>query len=280
MKTIKILGGAAVVILFIVFLSVSGGSEGTRGAAVADSETTAGARTEYSPPVEPADDRSGKKPSLTVIIDPGHGFGDPGSQPAFLKVPEKELTMKTARYLKEELEKRGADVVLTHDGTSYPDENEIMRLADSLGIEYEPEKIKAGNNVFSAYERMIYEQILEKRYDNCFFISLHTNSVEDAPEKKGSVIDWCADNPEAAGMWDLANDLTDRLHTDLGVKLTISEDSYDMAFIVTKRVEMPAVLLELGYGSNREDAEKLQSEAFLLDYAKVLAEVIVGTFAK
>ena len=280
MKIVKIAGVAVVAVLLIVFLAVSGKTE--KQIIIAASDTSKAVSSDTSAAGSAVTEDTASMPNaatLTVIIDPGHGFGDPGSSPEPLGCAEKEITLKAARYLKEALEEKGVKAILTHDGKSYPRERDIMSLADSLGIIYEPEKIIEDNNVFSAYERMIYEQTLEKQYDNCFFISLHTNSVENAPNKMGSVIDWCAENPDTARIWDFANELADVLHTELGVHLTISEDSFDMAFKVTKNVRMPAVLLEMGYGSNREDAQKLRSDDYLCDYAEILAQAVVLIFA-
>lgn len=96
---------------------------------------------------------------LTVIIDPGHGFDDPGSQPEFMTSPEADVTLKSANILKRKLEEKGINVILTHDGKTYPDEKMIKSEANKYKVSYDDEKI-VENNVFSAYE--------SKRVGECF----------------------------------------------------------------------------------------------------------------
>lgn len=49
-----------------------------------------------------------------IYIDPGHGGVDPGSVVG--TIYEKDINLKISKFLKEELEKNGAIVVLTRDG--------------------------------------------------------------------------------------------------------------------------------------------------------------------
>lgn len=49
----------------------------------------------------------------TIIVDPGHGGSDPGAIGTTYETTEKEINLTTALYLKQELSKRGAKVIMT-----------------------------------------------------------------------------------------------------------------------------------------------------------------------
>ena len=56
---------------------------------------------------------------VVICIDPGHGFRDIGCETEYIGY-EKDLTVLLAGALKAELEAAGAEVILTHDGKSFP----------------------------------------------------------------------------------------------------------------------------------------------------------------
>ena len=64
----------------------------------------------------------------------------------------------------------------------------------------------------------------------------------------------------------------------LGMDLKKAEYSYDNSYLVTKNVTVPAVLIELGYGSNKSDAEKIQSETWLADFARNVTTILIDTY--
>lgn len=211
--------------------------------------------------------------SLTVIIDPGHGFDDPGSCPKYLSGSEAEVTLRAANILKAKLEEAGIGVVLTHDGRRFPSVDEICAAADNYGIEYDREKM-IDNNIFSPYERVIYENIMAAQFRNCIFISLHTNSYEDA-SVSGLSIDYHAENPNLEQLRDFSALFRDSVAIDLGKECTVFEDSYDEAFIVTKYTGIPSVLIEMGYGSNKQDGRDLMSDEWLYEFCTVLSKCII-----
>ncbi|MEM0897597.1 MAG: N-acetylmuramoyl-L-alanine amidase [Verrucomicrobiota bacterium] len=66
----------------------------------------------------------------TVVIDPGHGGVDPGSQSRY--GDESDFTLKTSQYLKAELEKRGFRVRMTRTGDTFPTLEERVEYANSI----------------------------------------------------------------------------------------------------------------------------------------------------
>lgn len=212
---------------------------------------------------------------LRVLLDAGHGFKDVGCHSPF-GFDEKDLTVIFASLLADELEGRGAEVYLTHDGESRPTETEIRDAADSLGIKYDPEQI-VENEVFSAYERSVWENVTDARFHIDLFVSLHINSIENAPECSGFSVDWYEGNPQAQLLSYLAQSIKERLETDYSKEVRLFSDSREEAYIVNKFTNVPSVLIELGYATNKDDAECLQNPEWQKSVCSALAEVITET---
>lgn len=222
------------------------------------------------------------KDSITVCIDAGHGFGDVGCGPAYMNAYEYEITLSAARLLQDKLEEKGITVILTHDGETFPTATEISSLADQYGLTYKPENM-IENDIFSAYERVIWANVLDQQTEGGLdlFISLHVNSIENAPEVSGMSIDYCEDNPNLSFLREISKEL-ERAYLDANLtsEFVIFEDTYDDSFIVTKYTEIPAVLIEMGYATNTSDAQNMRSDTWQNSFASLLAEKICAAFGK
>ncbi len=204
-----------------------------------------------------------------VCIDAGHGFGDVGCTSDYLGMYEYEVTIDVAKKLKTALEAKGVEVILTHDGESYPPEANILAGCVKHGIDYKPEAIKE-NGIFSAYERALYEEILIIEESVDFFISIHVNSVEHAEYVDGYELYYCNDNPNKHNIEVFGNNLGALLDNELKC---VGYD-YDEAYIVTKYTSIPSVLLEIGYATNKEDARKMNDDAWKNQLSENLASEI------
>lgn len=222
------------------------------------------------------------KDHITVCIDPGHGFGDVGCGPALLDTYEYEITLSVAKLLQKKLEDKGVTVILTHDGKSFPSASDITAKADKYNLEYKPENM-VDNNVFSAYERVIWENVLDQQIKGGLdlFVSLHVNSIENAAHVSGMSIDYCEDNPNKEFLSAFSK-LLEKTYLDaqLTSKFTIFEDTYEDSFIVTKYTQVPSVLIEMGYSTNKKDAADLCSQSWQNQFAALLAEKICFALGK
>lgn len=211
---------------------------------------------------------------LVVCLDAGHGFKDPGTYTKHLIGYEKDVTMSIVGYLKEELEARGATVLLTHDGKTFPKAWEIEGLAENYGIEVE-EGWLVDNDVFSAAERGVYLAALEKKEPIDLFVSIHINSIKGHPEVSRYEFYYYEGNVYTGKLEEFCESLEASLDNEAIWKAKPYEDAY----FVTKRSECPAILIESGYATNKEWCQNLNSEVWRKEYARVLAEVIVGEFS-
>lgn len=206
----------------------------------------------------------GKK---VVCLDAGHGFRDIGCDTDLMEGTESDVTISITKMLAEKLEKRGVTVILTHDGVSFPSAKEITDLADNAKIEYKSEDI-IDNDIFSAYERSVYTSAIAEDKGIDLFISLHVNSIENHPEFSRYELDYYENNPYANALRVFCKEFAN----DLDNITKIFADPYEEAFLVTKPLTHPSVLIEMGYATNESDAKKLNSAKWREDFTDILSE--------
>ncbi len=207
---------------------------------------------------------------IVVVLDAGHGFGDPGCASEYLVGTESEVTLDMVSLLSEELTALGAEVVLTHDGERFPTAEEIITLCVDNGVDYRDDLI-VEDNVFSAYERGIYVLALSKELPIDFFVSIHVNNFPTDPSVDRYELFYYENNPYRL----LINDFCVSFAEKLDNTAKIAALDKDNAYIVTKYGSYPSVLIETGFASNQSAAEKLNSASWRAEFCKALAQEII-----
>ncbi len=205
-----------------------------------------------------------------IVLDAGHGFGDPGCRSEYMEGTEADVTLDMVMLLQNALIERGAEVILTHDGEKYPSEQEIISLCTEHGIDYRKDLV-IEDGVFSAYERGIYVLAISKETETDLFVSVHVNSFTD-PSVYRYELYYCAQNPHTAFLSELCQKLSARF--DNYTKTAALE--YKDAYIVTKYGTYPSFLVETGYASNEQAAQKLNSPKWREEFCNILAEEIIN----
>ncbi|QHE63376.1 N-acetylmuramoyl-L-alanine amidase [Rossellomorea vietnamensis] len=159
-----------------------------------------------------------------IVVDPGHGYDDPGASDN--DVIEKEVNLGVSTKLKRNLDANGAYTIMTREADTYPTLSERAELANKQGADA--------------------------------FISVHTNAFPSNPNVDGTETYW-DDTYAAAKSQELATyinrELVDKLDTNnRGVK--------NVNFKVIRESTMPSVLVELAFLTNEEDAAKLKSDYY------------------
>ncbi len=166
-----------------------------------------------------------------IMLDAGHGGKDEGTH--FGDVYEKDIAMSVVNYMNEMLEDEGIHVILTRRDDTF------MKLKKRTDIAN-----NEGADLFVSIHCNYYEYDSQIRGFECYYMEGRCDSMEYAD----SIVDYL----EQAGRY-----------TIRGVR---EED-----FFVLRNTISPAVLIELGYLSNKDERKKLADD----DYQKQLAEDIV-----
>lgn len=196
-------------------------------------------RVEYSAPTE-----SQQKKVLngfSFFLDAGHGGTDPGAVNDNLGLQEKIAALDICLALGEKLEALGAGIYYSRiHNSSRPALSTRAAQANSL---------------------------------NCTaFISIHLNS---AANKTATGAETLVYNLKGTG-YKLAGHIQEQLIKATGFRDRGIKDRPDLT--VLKKTAMPAVLVECGFISNDEEAQKLFEKAFQDKIAAAIAAGVVETF--
>ena len=183
----------------------------------------------------------------TVVIDPGHGGEDGGTQSAD-GMYEKDLNLSVALLLRDLLEANGVPVVLTR--------NEDVLLYDRNG------------NHQGHKKRMDLASRLStaQHTEDSLFISIHMNAFPQS-QYHGLQVWYGTGDPLSA---EIASNIQGKARALLQPDNARRTKAATDAIYLLKQLESPAVLVECGFLSNPEEATRL-AEA---DYRQQLALVI------
>jgi N-acetylmuramoyl-L-alanine amidase len=208
-------------------------------------------------------------PRPVVVIDPGHGGVDNGTQAATGE-SEKSLVLDFAKALRDRIEKSGKfRVVMTRDDDTF------VPLGD---------RVKIARTNMAALFVSIHADALPKREGDAQGATIYTLSekASDAEAEKLAEAENKADaiaginlTEEPADVADILIDLTQRetrtfssrfakmLATEMKTVARMHKHPLKSAgFKVLKAHDVPSVLVELGYVSNKDDLQHLVSESW------------------
>lgn len=173
----------------------------------------------------------------TILLDPGHGSDQDFGSRGPTGYPEKDVTLIVSKLLRDQLEARGATVVMTREG------DDDLYPADRVAMIDEVEPTLA--------------------------LSLHYNALPDSGDALGTMgVGTFWYHPQAH---DLAAFLHDYLVEELGRE---SYGVYWNNLALTRPAVAPSVLLELGFMINPEEFEWITDEESQQVLAETLAEGI------
>lgn len=184
----------------------------------------------------------------TIMIDPGHGGVDGGTVGLFYGTSEKEVNLIVAQNIKRELEERtAATVTLTRD-----------------------QDIDLGRNQKEALRKRM--QITDDVSAD-LYISIHHDAFTD-PSVNGITVHYSSLQIESKKLAKILNSsiFKQNIHAkNRGIR--------DSAYYVLKNNSAPAVLLELGFTSNKEDEIRMVSKEFQSKTAASIVDGIIEFFA-
>ena len=248
------------IILISVALHRAAAPTGLPTETSADTQQTAAPETTGSEPTTSVPAVSTTQ-QTTICIDPGHGFDDPGASSTFLgSTQEKDITLAISLKLRDELTARGYKVLMTHDTNQIP--------ADApAGEPY----------LFGVRKRAPYVNELSPD----FLISIHADAFDDPSVQGARVYYHSATGKDNTVINRIAQRIVDALTLALqGAKKAplLVEKPDDSAYYILRNVDMPAVLVEVGFVSNENDAANMLDDAWQTKVVLALADGIDQTF--
>lgn len=173
-----------------------------------------------------------KRPGVTlVVVDAGHGGKDQGTCSG--DILEKDINLSVAFKVAEKLKEKGADVLLTRSADEKIDLEERAVIANEAEAD--------------------------------LFVSIHCNYCEDDGSVQGLE---CYYREGSEGGQALAESLVASVQEEEQI---VCRGTRTADFRVLRKTDMSAILVELGYLSNREECGKLTEDA----YQDLLADRIV-----
>lgn len=180
----------------------------------------------------------------TIVLDPGHGGEDPGKV-GVNGVLEKEINLQIAMQVKEILEEKNIQVVMTR----MEDEMLCPKDADNKKREDMRKRVEMINEV-----------------NPVLAVSIHQNSYTD-PEVSGAQVFYYLGSEEGKIMAERMQNAL--LEVDLNNKRAAKgNDSY----YLLKKTKVPTIIVECGFLSNPSEAEKLKTK----EYQESVANAIVN----
>jgi N-acetylmuramoyl-L-alanine amidase len=176
--------------------------------------------------------------SCCVVIDPGHGGKDPGAT-SVLGFYEKHINLAVATKVARILSKKGIKVKMTRTGDTYPELEQRAAIANRLGAD--------------------------------IFVSIHSDSFPKS-SRTGYTM-YVARQASKASHRAAGNIARHMSRTGLNSHGTQTAD-----FKVLTGTRGPAVLVEMGYLTNRTEAAKLKDPYFQNRLAQAIANGILDYF--
>lgn len=171
---------------------------------------------------------SGALRGKTIVVDPGHGGSNPGA--VANGVQEDDINLAVSLKLREQLQKAGANVIMT-------------RQADNMVA---PAGSSNGQDLAARVE------IAEANQAD-LFIAIHANDNEDSQI--------------AGAMTFFPSGKSDELATAVqsevvSVTNAIDKGTSPATFYVLRQTSMPSILIEMGFVSNPAEAARLNSDDY------------------
>jgi N-acetylmuramoyl-L-alanine amidase len=192
----------------------------------------------------------------TIVLDPGHGGIDGGT--SFGDILEKNINLTIGLKLKEELVKRGANVIMTRE------------IDDSLDDHID--------NGGSRHREDLNTRVNIVNDNNAdLFISIHVNHTKNK-NKVGPIVFYGEGDEEskdlAAYIQDYLNKLSayDKMHIKLQHSITTGN------YYTLSNISQPGVIVEMGFISSELDRDILLQEEHQSEIAELITRSIIAYF--
>ena len=221
-----------------------------------------------------------------IVIDAGHGGADPGATSPYDQRHEKDLTLALAHAIRDELLSSGrVRVALTRNDDRYIDlqeRYEIARRIDadlfiSVHADSAPNREARGATIYTLSEVASDREAAQ--------LAARENEADliggvDMGGGSRDVNLILIDLAQRESM-DISADFAQRLHREASSLFDFRPQHHRFAaFVVLKAPDIPSILFESGYLSNRQDAAYLDSAEGQKEIATGMRRAIEAHFAR
>ncbi|WP_052507015.1 N-acetylmuramoyl-L-alanine amidase [Desulfonatronovibrio magnus] len=212
----------------------------------------------------------------TIMIDPGHGGKDPGA--VHRGVLEKDVVLRMAKILGEQLKSQGFEVLYTRTTDVFVPLEERTAMANSQNVDLfisVHANAHRSNNIrgFEVY----YLNFAQSQ--DAMRVAARENAVST---QKISDLQYILTDLMLSSKINESRDLANKIHevTINHVRSRFSQVADNgvrqAPFYVLMGARMPAILLEIGYMTNEQDMRLIQSEDFLKHMAGGLTRGVIA----
>lgn len=174
-----------------------------------------------------------------IILDAGHGGFDGGAVAQDGTV-EKDINLNIALTLEKMLKSSGFEVIMTRSTDTSTEDNSNDRI---------PSKKKSD---------LKNRLLLMKKYDNAIFVSIHLNKFTTSAAR-GSQIFYSGNSDESKILSDyIQNCIVNKIQKD---NKRVNKKATSSTYILYNAT-VPAVLVECGFLSNKQELELLKNEKY------------------
>ena len=187
-----------------------------------------------------------EKKEYTVVLDAGHGSSDSGKV-GINGVLEKDINLSISKETKKHLEKKGIRVVMTRDKDESLAEGENgNRKVQDMKARVKRINDTKPNLAVSIHQNSYHEESIHGA--QVFYYEHSESGEKDARILQEALLAVDPDNTRQV--------------------------KANTTYYLLKRTEVPILIIECGFLSNQEEAEKLASEDYQQEIAKAIANGI------
>lgn len=193
----------------------------------------------------------------TIVIDPGHNYG--GDKGATSTVDghvysEVELNMQVSSCLKDEFEQKGYNVILTRKADEKPE----VELTESL-----KDRVIMANNANASLFISIHHNSAEAEEANG--IETYYSSAEQGEDFKGGAV---------SNKLEISKKIALAVNNKVAEGLALNNRGIKDSALFIKSTNMPSILIEVGFITNEEEAERCSDADKQKEVAKLIADAV------
>ncbi|MDQ7830258.1 MAG: N-acetylmuramoyl-L-alanine amidase [Desulfovibrionaceae bacterium] len=211
----------------------------------------------------------------TIMIDPGHGGKDPGAQ-GLGGLVEKDVNLRFAKILGKKLEEHGFQVLYTRTKDVFIPLEERTAMANakkadlfvSIHCNAHGDAKSTGLEIYSLNLASTEDAVRVAAREN----AVSAKTISDLQ----LILTDLMLNTKMKESRELARTVQDRAVSSVARWKTRNRGAHEAPFYVLMGARMPAVLVEMGYITNPDDAKRLASDKYLEALAQGMVNGLVA----